>query len=138
MAAVMTFVSKIENDSSSLYQDCAEKLPGLRDHFLSWVKENESFEKRVKRTYFGVITDTLESNFAFEGLDTDDYPLQLTLPGDADVPQIKNRAIETEKTIMSFYLEAAQLSESLMADIPRLFKKIAKKRQERAEIIGSL
>ena len=138
MAAVMTFVSKIENDSSRFYQDHAEKYPELRDAFLSCVKENKKFEKQVKQTYYGVITDTLESNFAFEGLDTDDYDLTLTLPESADSSQAKERAIETEETIKRFYLRAAELSDSLMADIPRLFKKIAKKREERSNALTSL
>ena len=138
MAAVMTFVSKIENESSRFYQDHAEKYPDLKDTFLSWVRENKKFEKQVKQTYYGVITDTLESNFAFEGLDTDDYDLTLTMPEHADSSQAKERALETEETIKSFYLRAAELSDSLMADIPRLFKKIAKKREERSKVLTSL
>ena len=138
MAAVMTFVSKIENDSSRFYQDHAEKYPELRDAFLSCVKENKKFEKQVKQTYYGVITDTLESNFAFEGLDTDDYDLRLTLPEHVDSSKVKEKALETEETIKRFYLRAAELSDSLMADIPRLFKKIAKKREERSKTLASL
>jgi hypothetical protein len=129
MAAVMTFVSKIEEESAAFYEKCADKYPEMRDTFLSWSKENRKFEKNVKRTYFGVITDTLESNYAFEGLDTDDYTFETEVPSDA------SKAIETaheiEGRIRAFYLKAAELSESLMADIPRLFKKIAKKREDR-------
>ena len=138
MAAVMTFVSKIENDSSRFYQDHAEKYPELKDSFLSWVRENKKFEKQVKQTYYGVITDTLESNFAFEGLDTDDYDLKVTLQENADSSQAKERALEIEETMKSFYIRAAELSDSLMADIPRLFKKIAKKREERSNALTSL
>ena len=138
MAAVMTFVSKIETDSSRFYQDQAEKYPELKDCFLSWVKENKKFEKQVKQTYYGVITDTLESNFAFGDLDTDDYDLKLSLPENADLSQARDRALETEEDIKKFYLRAAALSESLMADIPRLFKKIAKKREERATVLTTL
>lgn len=138
MAAVMSFVSKIENDSASFYRNCAEKYPELESIFLSWNKENSKFEKNIKRTYFGVITDTLESNYAFQGLDTDDYNFETQLPEDVDSSDAGKKACEIEETIKNFYLKAAQLSDGLMADIPRLFRKIAKKREERCQSLESL
>ena len=138
MAAVMSFVSKIENDSASFYRNYAEKYPELESIFLSWNKENSKFEKNVKRTYFGVITDTLESNYAFQGLDTDDCNFETQLPEDADSSEAGKKAREIEETIKNFYLKAAQLSDGLMADIPRLFRKIAKKREERYQSLESL
>ena len=138
MAGVMSFVSKIENDSASFYRNCAEKYPELENIFLSWNKENNKFEKNIKRTYFGVITDTLESNYAFQGLDTDDYNFETQLPEDVDSSESVKKAREIEDTIKNFYLKAAQLSEGHMADIPRLFRKIAKKREERCQTLDTL
>jgi len=129
MAAVMSFVSRIENDSALFYEECAAKYPELKEPLLSWSKENRKFEKNVKRTYFGVITDTLESNYAFEGLDTDDYAFETSVSGTASEAAVKSN--EMEDKIKAFYLKAAELSEGLMADIPRLFKKIARKREDR-------
>jgi hypothetical protein len=138
MASVMSFVSKIENDSASFYKHYAEKYPELESIFLSWNKENSKFEKNVKRTYYGVITDTLESNYAFQGLDTDDYNFETQLPENVDSSEAGKKAREIEETIQNFYLKAAQLSDGLMADIPRLFRKIAKKREERCQSLESL
>ena len=138
MAAVMSFVSKIENDSASFYRNYAEKYPELESTFLSWNKENSKFEKNIKRTYFGVITDTLESNYAFQGLDTDDYNFETQLPENVDSSEAGKKAREIEEAIKNFYLKAAQLSDGLMADIPRLFRKIAKKREERCQALESL
>jgi hypothetical protein len=138
MAGVMSFVSKIENDSASFYRNYAEKYPELESIFLSWNKENSKFEKNIKRTYYGVITDTLESNYAFQGLDTDDCNFETQLPEDADSSEAGKKAREIEETIKHFYLKAAQLSDGLMADIPRLFRKIAKKREERCQILDTL
>jgi hypothetical protein len=135
MAAVMSYVSKIENDSASFYENNSEKYPELKDTFLSWAKENRTFEKNIKRTYFGVITDTLESNFAFEGLDTDDYEIEALLSESADISEATKKAHKIEGAIKNFYLKAAQLSEGLMADIPRLFRKIAKTRKQRSQSI---
>ena len=138
MAAVMSFVSKIENDSASFYRNYAEKYPELESIFLSWNKENSKFEKNIKRTYFGVITDTLESNYAFQGLDTDDYNFETQLPEKVDSSEAVKKAREIEETIKNFYLKAAQLSDGLMADIPRLFRKIVKKREERCQALDTL
>ena len=135
MAAVMSYVSKIENDSASFYENNSENYPELKDTFVSWAKENRTFEKNIKRTYFGVITDTLESNFAFEGLDTDDYEIEALLSESADKGEPTKKAHEIEEAIKNFYLKAAQLSEGLMADIPRLFRKIANTRQQRCQAI---
>jgi len=129
MAAVMSFVTRIEEDAASFYEECATQYPNMKDTLLSWSKENRKFEKDVKRTYFGVITDTLESNYAFEGLDTDDYVFETDVP--EDTSKVAERAYEIEAKIKAFYLRAAELSEGLMADIPRLFRKIAKKRENR-------
>jgi hypothetical protein len=138
MAGVMSFVSKIEKDSALFYRNYAEKYPELESIFLSWNKENSKFEKNVKRTYFGVITDTLESNYAFQGLDTDDYSFETQLSEDVDSSEAGKKAREIEETIKDFYLKAAQLSDGHMADIPRLFRKIAKKREERCQTLEAL
>ena len=135
MAAVMSYVSKIEHDSASFYETYGHKYPELKDTFISWAKENRTFEKNIKRTYFGVITDTLESNFAFEGLDTDDYEIEALLTESADISEATKKAREIEETFKNFYLKAAQLSDGLMADIPRLFRKIAKTREQRWQSI---
>jgi len=137
-AGVMSFVSKIENDSASFYKTYAEKYPELESIFLSWNKENNKFEKNVKRTYFGVITDTLESNYAFQGLDTDDCDVDMQLPVDVETSEAVKKALEIEETLKNFYLKAAKLSEGHLADIPRLFRKIAKKREERCQSLGAL
>jgi len=127
MAAVMAFITKVEEGSAEFYERCAEKFPEPREPFLSWSKENRKFEKNIKRTYYGVITDTIESNFSFEGLDTLDYEFDTELPEDGDSSVIKEKAEEIEKKIKEFYLKAPELSEGLLADIPRVLRKIAKK-----------
>ena len=131
MAAVMEFVTKVESESAVFYQDQAGRFPGLEDIFQSFAKENKKFAKQVKQTYFGVITDTLESNYCFEGLRDDDFALDLTLPEDAGEEAAKGKAAEIEGVLKRFYETSADMSDGLMADVPRLFKRIAKKREER-------
>jgi hypothetical protein len=138
MAAVMSFVSEIENDSAVFYQDWAVQFDELGNVFSAWAKENKTFEKRVKQTYFGVITDAIESTFSFAKLDTSDYELDTALPERASLQDVKKKAEEMETKLAGFYSDAARQSEGLMADLPRLFKKIAKKRESRLNTITSL
>ena len=138
MAAVMDFISCIESDSSALYLTCAARYPRVKDTLLSMAKENEKFEKSVKQTYFGVITDAIEASFSFELLDTDDYDLEAVLPENATLLEVLTRTLRMEHTIIDFYLKAAEVSTGLMADIPRVFRKIADKRKGRCLALEGL
>ena len=51
MAAVMSFVSRIETDSASFYENRAKMYPELEHTFLSWHKENKKFEKNIIECY---------------------------------------------------------------------------------------
>ncbi|MEW5723134.1 MAG: hypothetical protein AB1896_08510 [Thermodesulfobacteriota bacterium] len=133
MAAVMTQISRLELDSAAFYEALAGKFSGPAALFAKWAKENRQQEKNIKQTYYGVITDTLESNYAFEGLDTDDFDFDLSGPGDEAGAKVKARTIE--EAIRSFYLKTAAMSEGLMADVPRVLKRIANKRAERLEAL---
>lgn len=138
MAAVMSFVSKLESESASFYQERASKHPDLEDIFSTWIKENKAFEKRVKQTYFGVITDVIESTFSFAKLDSSNFGFDTAVPEGASSQDVKKKAEEIESTLSNFYSEAAQQSEGLMADLPRLFRKIAKRREDRLRELSLL
>ena len=49
-----------------------------------------------------------------------------------------NQAIEMEEKIIKFYSDAAEQSESLLADVPRAFTIVAKKRGDRRAKLESL
>lgn len=138
MAAVMSFVSKVENESAQLYEDYARRYPKIGDIFSSFVKENKRFEKGIKQTYFGVITDTIEACYSFGGLDTDDYEFVIHSDPGTTLADALQMALEMEDKIEKFYLKVAELSNSLMADIPIACKRVAKKRQDRKSTLQSL
>jgi hypothetical protein len=118
MAAVMTQISKLELESAVFYEDMSSRFPGLAETFTRWAKENKRQEKNIKQTYYGVITDTLESNYAFEGLDTEEFDFDMTpVPDEAGA---RAKAKMLEGAIAAFYLKAASMSEGLMADVPRV------------------
>lgn len=138
MAAVMNFVSKIENDSAKFYQDYVSRYPETGETFSSFIKENKRNEKGIKQTYFGVITDTIEACYSFKGLDTDDYEFDIDLGLNSTLADALKMALEIEDKIQRFYLKAAELSNSLMADVPRAFKRVAQKREDRKLKLQSL
>jgi len=122
---------KLENDSAKYYEEEAERLPEVTELFHAFAKENKRNATYIERTYYGVITDAIESSYCFD-LDPSGYLLDLQFPDSEDIRvTLIEKSLEIEKMIITFYTEAAEQSESLMADIPRVFVLIAKKRRRR-------
>lgn len=135
-ASVISYISKIEQNSGKLYEKWAEKDEKLRETFSSFIKENKKNESNIKRAYYSVISDALETGFSFKGLKADVMLPQL---GDNASPaEILRASIELEQSIQGFYIKAADLSKSLMADVPRAMKRVAKTRDQRKEKLRSL
>jgi len=97
VAAVMSLISSAETDSAAFYRERAAHFPEMKELFSAWAAENKKFEKRVKQTYFGVITDAIESTFSFAQLDTSDCVIDTSLSGSASVQTVKEKASEIEK-----------------------------------------
>ena len=78
-----------------------------------------------------MITDAIEGCFSFKGLDTDNYIFNQKVSTDASYSNVLESAIEMEEKIQKFFLDSAEMSKSLLADIHRLFERIAQKRDNR-------
>jgi len=76
--------------------------------------------------------------FSFEDLDTDNYIFNQKLSADENYSNVLESAIEMEEKIQRFYLDSVEMSKSLLADIPRLFERIAQKRGNRKIQLGSI
>jgi len=130
---VISFSIELEDKSARFYESLAEKFKDYRETFLSFVKENKKNKMLVQRAYNEVISDALETGFSFEGLGANDYLIEVNLVQDEDLPCAIRKALDMEEKIQNFYLDTAKMSSSFLADIPRVFEKIAKKRDERKE-----
>ena len=108
-----------------------QKYPQNKEIFLPFIKENKKNIISVQRVYQEVISDALEGCFSFEDLDTDAYTFDTELPKDVSYADVLVKAIKVEEKIQKYYSESAEMSKSLMADIPRVFERIAKKRDKR-------
>jgi rubrerythrin len=77
-----------------------------------------------------VITDAIEGCFAFD-LNPEDHQVKATPSKDASYTDALKEALAMEEKILKFYGIAAEQSKHLMADVPRNFTLVAKKRNER-------
>lgn len=136
-SATISFARKLEEDSTKFYEDLSQKYPKGEDVFFAFAKENRKNIVQIERAYYGVITDALEGCFAFN-LNPDEYTLKTELAEAASFPEALDQAVEIEEKMIKFYSDAAEQSKSLMADVPRAFMLIVKKREGREAKLRSL
>lgn len=134
---IISFARELENKSAGFYKDLSARYAGEAEIFLTFTKENDKYNKQVERAYYGVITDAIEGCFAFD-TESDEYRINTGLAGVKSNLHALNRAVEIEKIIAKFYLDASEQSKSLMADIPRVFAMISRKRDSRISVLMSL
>ena len=134
---VISFARRLEEDGVKLYEDLAQRYVEGRETWLSFDKENRKNVVQIERAYYGVITDAIEGCFAFK-IDPDEYALKTELAENASYSDVLNEAINMEEKIIKFYSDAAEQSKSLLADVPRIFAIVAKKRGERRAKLESL
>jgi rubrerythrin len=128
---------ELENNSAKFYQELSNRYEQEKELFLAFAKENEKYVKQIERTYYGVITDAIEGCFAFD-LNPEDFQIKGTLPKDESYSNAVKEALAMEEKIINFYKVAAEQSKHLMADVPRSFTLVAKKRSERLTKLKSL
>ena len=136
-SGAISFAKELENESAKFYKDLSERYSKDQDLFLSFAKENGEYMIQIERAYYGVITDAIEGCFAFN-INPEDYALKTELTGSGDYSEAVGRAIEIEEKIIKFYSDAAEQSKSLMADVPRAFKMVVKRRGNRLSALKSL
>ena len=137
-SSAISFARKLEEDSAALYEEIARAHPEAEEVFSGFVRENKRYTELVNRTYYGVISDALEGGFSFEGLDTNDFPVEKQLSGSTTYQDALKAAIVTEESIVGFYRAASETSRSLLADVPRIFDQIVRKRGTRLERLKTI
>jgi rubrerythrin len=136
-SSVISFARELEGKSAKFYEDLAQRFAEGEDTFLGFAKENKKNVVQIERAYYGVITDAIEGCFAFD-LESDDYVIATALAEKTDYSDALSQAIEMEETTVRFYTDATEQSQSLMADVPRAFMLIVRKRNDRLAKLRSL
>jgi len=134
---VISFAKKLEEDCAKFYENLAQRYTNDREALLSFANENRRNIVLIERAYYGVITDAIEGCFSFQ-INANKYMFETKLAENASYNAALNKAVEMEEKIIKFYSDAAEQSKSLMADIPRTFAMIAKKRNIRSSKLKSL
>jgi rubrerythrin len=136
-ASVISFAKQLEADSAAFYEKMAEKYPKAADLFLAFSRENGKYTVMIQRAYYGVITDAIEGCFAFS-VETHKYTFEREPAKELGYAAALNQAIDMEQKLVSFYTDAAEQSEAFMADVPRTFLIVARKRKDRKDKLGTL
>jgi len=129
-ASAISFAKELENAAAEFYQYLAQKYIQDAEIFLSFAKENQKNIITIERTYYGVITDAIEGCFAFN-INPDEYRFGIELSQKPGYIDDIAQATDIEGKIIKFYTDAAEQSKTLMADMPRVFNLVAKKRSDR-------
>jgi len=133
----ISFAKELESQSAKFYEDLSQRFTKGEDVFLSFAKENGKNVVQIERAYYGVITDAIEGCFAFN-IESGEYAFETTLKKNASYSDALDKALEIEEKMIKFYSDAAEQSKSLMADVPRAFIMVAKKRGSRMSKLRSL
>ncbi len=128
---------ELEKGSGKFYEELSKKFEKDKDLFLAFAKENAKYVTQIERAYYGVITDAIEGCFAFD-LNPEDYQVKAAPSKDASYSNALKEALAMEEKIIKFYHVAAEQSKHLMADVPRSFTLVAKKRNERIPKLKAL
>jgi hypothetical protein len=136
-ASVISFAKQLETDSAAFYEKIAERYPKAAELFLAFSKENNKYTVMIQRAYYGVITDAIEGCFAFS-VETDKYTFEREPAKELGYTDALNQAIDMEQKLVSFYTDAAEQSKAFMADVPRTFLIVARKRRDREDKLRTL
>ena len=136
-SSCISFAKGLEEQSAKFYQGLSQRYAEGEDIFLSFAMKNRKNGVQIERVYYEVITDAIEGCFAFE-IDSGEYEIDTSLEDKASYADALAKAIDIEEKMKGFYEDAAEQSKSLMADVPRVFVRIATKRGERIAKLKAL
>ncbi len=136
-SAALSLARELESDEATFCEELARAYPQGAELFLTLSKENRKYIAHFERAYYSVITDAIEGGYAFN-LQEEEWELDTTLTGDESFSKVVSRVLGMDGVISKFYTVAAEQSKGLMADVPKAFLYIVRKRKEREEKLKAL
>ena len=134
---VISLSEKLETVLADFYENLSKKYDKDKLALLAFAKENRNNVKQITRAYQEVITDAIEGCFAFN-MNADDYALVVEPLESESYSRALSKAVEMEEFMSKFYADAAEQSKTLLADVPRSFAVLARKRPARISELRSL
>ncbi|MBW1731079.1 MAG: hypothetical protein JRH08_01660 [Deltaproteobacteria bacterium] len=132
----ISFIKELEEKAATFYEELAKRYPEKAGDFLSFAKENRKYIKQVQMAYQSVITDAIEGCYAFN-LESDEFSFDTNLPENATLAEAAQKALQIEGKIINCYSIGVEQSGALLADVPRNFKIVVKKRNNRLDRLKS-
>ena len=132
----ISFARELEEKSGEFYETLSERYAEAKD-LSGYKEENRKYAIQIQRAYQSVISDAIEGCYAFQ-LESEDYTIDTDLPEDLSFSDAAKKALAMEEKIINFYDTAADQSMALMADIPRNFKIVVRKRGKRLDQLKAL
>lgn len=133
----ISFIRELEEKLAAFGETIAGKYGQDPETWHAYAKENKRYVSQVQMAYQSVITDAIEGCYAFD-LETDHYVLNLELADGAGYAEAVATAVAGEETMIRLYEQGVEQSDALLADVPRNFKMILKKRKKRLEALKAL
>jgi hypothetical protein len=134
-SAIISFVERLETESSAFYDKIADMASEDKEVFKDFAREGRKNQNLMVRTYRETISDALEACFSFEDLDLSAYVVETTIAQKTTYAQALELALHLEKNASKFYGDLAECSASLLATIPRAFKRVAETRKKRIPVV---
>lgn len=128
----ISFARDLETSSAEFYLELAKLFPEDAERFEGYAATNNKNVSNVERAYYGVITDAIEGCFAFN-IEPEQYTIDVTVEAGMDKAAAVAKALENEQTIVRLYTDAAEQAKGTMADVPRAFMLVARKRGDRVD-----
>ena len=133
----LSFIRELEEQLARFYEELAKRFPESGAEFEKYAAENRKYNKQIQMAYQSVITDAIEGCYAFN-LEADQYAIDTELAEGADIKAAAAKALAAEEKVLGIYTEGAEQSASLLADVPRNFKIVIRKRGPRLDKLKSL
>lgn len=133
----LSYIRELEEKAAEFYKALGQKYPDGAGVFEDFAKENLKYNSMIQRAYQSVITDAIEGCYAFD-LDTDSFTVAIPSVEEGDQAAMVAKALAMEDEFLALYQLAAEQSDSLLADVPRNFKIVNKKRTKRLEKLKAL
>jgi rubrerythrin len=137
-AAIISLSEELEDISSAFYDQLAERWTDHKQTFSSFSLDGRKNKIQIVRTYQETITDALEASYSFEGFNPQAYRVDTALNASASYAEGLRMAVALEQRACAFYEDVAERSESLLATIPRAFRRVAKQRGQRGQKLEAM
>lgn len=126
----LSFIKDYEQKLIDVYNDLEKKCSANHGLFISLADEGKKYIREIDRAYYSVISDAIEGCFAFD-IESEEYSFSGEKTRNMNWQETLLLIIKMEEQLIALYNDAANQSSSLLADVPRAFKIIVKKRSRR-------